>query len=125
MPHDQAKTDQLASSHLDGPKPSRSFQLGCDVRSAVGLFTQSSRGALTTLSVSRWGEEDNRAANQYLLRFVFLLFRGGGGVPAVQSAMQLATHASTASYLSTGLTRTAAAQHRSSTHCGAAKAGPT
>ena len=55
-------------------------------------------------------------ANQYLLRFVFLLPRGGGGVPAVQSAMQLATQAST-------VTRTAASQQRSYTHCGAANAG--
>ena len=31
-----------------------------------------------------------KPANQYLLRSVFLLARGGGGVPAVQSAMQLA-----------------------------------
>jgi hypothetical protein len=65
------------------------------VRSAAASFTRLSRGEWWTCWASRLGVEGEvkisvhqpptclQRVNQYLLRFVSLLFRGGGSDPAV------------------------------------------
>ena len=83
LSHDEVEADELAPSHLSGADHRAAFKAApvCGVRRASSL------GPAVTLILEAIPDQP---ANQYLLRSVFLRLRGGGGDPAVQSAMQLA-----------------------------------